>query len=83
VITNGRRIALGLAQAGAATAVLARNQEKNQRILVELKGLCHGTLTTPAGAAIDRTDAGPASILVDGVSRFWGVLEQAPTTGVR
>ena len=35
----GRSIALGLAQAGAAIAVLARNEEKNQRVLGELKTL--------------------------------------------
>jgi NAD(P)-dependent dehydrogenase (short-subunit alcohol dehydrogenase family) len=29
--------ALGLAQAGAAVAILARNEEKNQRILEELQ----------------------------------------------
>jgi 2-dehydro-3-deoxy-D-gluconate 5-dehydrogenase len=32
----GRGIALGLAQAGAAVAVLARNEEKNQRVTSEL-----------------------------------------------
>ena len=31
----GRGIALGLAQAGAAIAVLARNEEKNQRVMSE------------------------------------------------
>ena len=35
----GRSIALGLAQAGAAVAVLARNEEKNQGVLRELKAL--------------------------------------------
>jgi 2-dehydro-3-deoxy-D-gluconate 5-dehydrogenase len=35
----GRGIALGLAQAGAAIAVLARNEEKNQRVLDELQAL--------------------------------------------
>src|SRR3954453_3526968 len=35
----GRAIALGLAQAGAAVAVLARNEEKNQRVMVELQAL--------------------------------------------
>jgi NAD(P)-dependent dehydrogenase (short-subunit alcohol dehydrogenase family) len=35
----GRSIALGLAQTGAAIAVLARNEEKNQRVLGELKAL--------------------------------------------
>ena len=35
----GRSIALGLARAGAAIVVLARNEEKNQRVLGELKAL--------------------------------------------
>ena len=35
----GRGIALGLAQAGAAVAVLARNEEKNQRVTSELQAL--------------------------------------------
>jgi 2-dehydro-3-deoxy-D-gluconate 5-dehydrogenase len=35
----GRSIALGLAQAGAAIAVFARNEEKNERVLGELKAL--------------------------------------------
>ena len=35
----GRSIALGLAQAGAAVAVLARNEEKNQCVLGELHAL--------------------------------------------
>ena len=35
----GRGIALGLAEAGAAVAVLGRNDEKNQRVLSELKAL--------------------------------------------
>lgn len=33
----GRSIALSLAQAGAAVAVLARNEEKNKTVLGELK----------------------------------------------
>jgi len=35
----GRGIALGLAEAGAAVAVLGRNVEKNQRVLSELKSI--------------------------------------------
>jgi 2-deoxy-D-gluconate 3-dehydrogenase len=35
----GRGIALGLAGAGAAVAVLGRNDEKNQRVLSELKSV--------------------------------------------
>ena len=34
-----RGIALGLAQAGAAVAILARNEEKNQRVIGEIQGL--------------------------------------------
>ena len=35
----GRSIALGLAQAGAAVAVLARNEEKNQHVISEIQAL--------------------------------------------
>ena len=35
----GRGIALGLAEAGAAVAVCGRNDEKNQRVLSELKAI--------------------------------------------
>jgi 2-dehydro-3-deoxy-D-gluconate 5-dehydrogenase len=35
----GRGIAIGLAQAGAEIAVLARNEEKNQRVMSELQAL--------------------------------------------
>jgi 2-deoxy-D-gluconate 3-dehydrogenase len=35
----GRGIALGLAQAGAAVAVFGRNDEKNRRVLSELKSI--------------------------------------------
>src|SRR5262244_2703665 len=35
----GRAIALGLAEAGAVVAVWGRNDEKNQRVLSELKGI--------------------------------------------
>ena len=35
----GRGIALGLAQAGAAIAILARNEGKNQRVMSELRSL--------------------------------------------
>jgi 2-dehydro-3-deoxy-D-gluconate 5-dehydrogenase len=35
----GRSIALGMAHAGAAVAVLARNPEKNQRVLAELQAI--------------------------------------------
>jgi NAD(P)-dependent dehydrogenase (short-subunit alcohol dehydrogenase family) len=35
----GRGIALGLAGAGASVAVLGQNEEKNQRVLSELKAI--------------------------------------------
>jgi NAD(P)-dependent dehydrogenase (short-subunit alcohol dehydrogenase family) len=35
----GRGIALGLAEAGAAVAVWGRNDEKNLRVLAELKAI--------------------------------------------
>lgn len=35
----GRSIALGLAEAGAAVAVLARNEEKNRQVVSELKAM--------------------------------------------
>jgi 2-deoxy-D-gluconate 3-dehydrogenase len=35
----GRSIAIGLAEAGAAVAIAARNQEKNQQTLAELKAI--------------------------------------------
>jgi len=41
----GRGIALGLAQAGAAVAVLGRNEEKNRRVLSELKAIGVPSLT--------------------------------------
>ena len=48
----GRGIALGLAEAGAAVAVFGRNDEKNQRVLSELKAI-----GVPAMAVkVDMTD---------------------------
>ena len=35
----GRGIALGLAKAGSSVAVLARNEEKNERVMDELHAL--------------------------------------------
>jgi 2-dehydro-3-deoxy-D-gluconate 5-dehydrogenase len=35
----GRSIAMGLAQAGAAVAVFARNEEKNERVMGELQAM--------------------------------------------
>ena len=86
----GRSIALGLAQAGAAIAVLARNEEKNQRVVGELEALGGPTLAVrvdvsvreqlqPALEQVEQT-LGPVSILVNnaGIAVVGGVLEQAP-----
>jgi 2-dehydro-3-deoxy-D-gluconate 5-dehydrogenase len=86
----GRGIALGLAQAGSAVAVLARDEEKNQRVIEEL-----ATLGVPAFAVktdlVDRSQLpsalekvekklGPVNILVNnaGIAVLGGVLELDP-----
>ena len=71
----GRSIAMGLAQAGAAVAVVARNEEKNQRVLGELQALGVRALAVrvdltergqlqPALEKVEET-LGPVSILVN------------------
>jgi 2-deoxy-D-gluconate 3-dehydrogenase len=87
----GRGIALGLAEAGAAVAILGRNDEKNQRVLSELKAI-----GVPAMAVqIDLTDRpalepafkcveselGPVGILVNNAGNVvlsGGVLHEQP-----
>jgi 2-deoxy-D-gluconate 3-dehydrogenase len=87
----GRGIALGLAEAGAAVAVFGRNDEKNQRVLSELRAI-----GVPAIAAkVDVTDRaglepalnkvqselGGIGILVNNagnVSLSGGVLQEKP-----
>ena len=70
----GRGIALGLAEAGASVAILARNEEKNRAVLEELgRSACpHGDQLdvtrrddlAPAMAEVER-ELGPVSILVN------------------
>jgi NAD(P)-dependent dehydrogenase (short-subunit alcohol dehydrogenase family) len=55
----GRSIALGLAEAGAAVAVFARNEEKNQQMLSELKALASRASDFVTGSTI-RVDGGYA-----------------------
>ena len=87
----GRGIALGLAQAGAAVAVLARNEEKNQRVMSELQALGVAALAVrvdvaargelqPAMEKVEET-LGRVSILVNnaGITVLGGVLDQAPS----
>ena len=86
----GRAIAMGLARAGAAIAVLARNEEKNQRVVGELQGLGVAALPVkvdvtsrgelqPALEKVEET-LGPVSILVNnaGITVLAGVLDQTP-----
>jgi 2-dehydro-3-deoxy-D-gluconate 5-dehydrogenase len=85
----GRGIALGLAEAGASVAVFGRNQEKNRRVLAELKAIGPPSLALkvdltqrdalePALNQVERT-LGPIGILVNNagnVSVSGGVLNE-------
>ncbi len=86
----GRGIALGLAQAGSAVAVLARNEEKNQRVMDELNALGVPALAVridviergqlqPALQKVEET-LGPVNILVNnaGTVALGGILDQDP-----
>jgi 2-deoxy-D-gluconate 3-dehydrogenase len=83
----GRSIAMGLAQAGAAVAFLARNEEKNQRVMGELQAMGVRALAVrvdvtergqlqPALEKVEET-LGPVSILVNnaGITAVAGVLD--------
>lgn len=85
----GRGIALGLAEAGAAVAVLGRNDEKNQRVLSELQAIgvpsvaVKVDVTNRAGLApaLNKVESelGPIGILVNNagnVSLSGGVLNE-------
>jgi 2-dehydro-3-deoxy-D-gluconate 5-dehydrogenase len=87
----GRSIALGLAEAGAAIAVWGRNEQKNQRVLSELKAIGVPAIAmrvdlTNRGElepALNRAESelGGISILVNNagnVSLSGGVLHETP-----
>ena len=86
----GRSIALGLAQAGAAVAVLARNEEKNQRVISEIQELGVAALAVKVDvsvrgelqAALAKVEEAlaPVSVLVNnaGIAVIAGVLDQTP-----
>ena len=86
----GRSIALGLAQAGAAVAVLARNEEKNQHVISEIQALGVAALAVKVDvsvrgelqAALAKVEEAlaPVSILVNnaGIAVIAGVLDQTP-----
>jgi 2-dehydro-3-deoxy-D-gluconate 5-dehydrogenase len=72
VVTGGigRGIALGLAQAGSAVAVLARNEEKNQRVMDEIHAL-----GVPALAVkIDLAERGQLQPALDKVEKKLGPI---------
>jgi 2-dehydro-3-deoxy-D-gluconate 5-dehydrogenase len=86
----GRGIALGLAQAGAAVAIVARNQDKNERVVGELQAMGVPALAVKTDLA-DRSQLpsvvqevekklGPINILVNnaGIAVLGGVLELSP-----
>jgi 2-deoxy-D-gluconate 3-dehydrogenase len=86
----GRALALGFAGAGASVAIIGRNEEKNQRVLGELKGIgqpalalrvdvSHRDELQPAMERIER-ELGPVDILVNNagiVSISGGVLQKS------
>ena len=67
----GRAIALGLARAGAAVAVLARDVEKNQQVLAELKSIGVPALVSQ----LDVTDRAALAPAIDLVTRKLGAIE--------
>ena len=87
----GRGIALGLAEAGAAVAIFGRNDEKNQRVLSELKAIGAPSMAVkvdvtnraglePALGKVER-ELGGVSILVNNAgnaSLSGGVLQEKP-----
>lgn len=87
----GRSIALGFAEAGAAVAILGRNDEKNQRVLSELKAIGVHSMAVkvdvtnraslePALNKVER-ELGSLDILVNNagnVSLSGGVLHEKP-----
>ena len=86
----GRGIALGLAKAGSSVAVLARNEEKNERVMDELHALRVPALAVKIDLAergqlqpaLDKVEKelGPINILVNnaGIAVLGGVLDLAP-----
>ncbi len=60
----GRAIAIGLARAGASVAVLARNEEKNHRVLAELQSVGRPALALRLDVT-DRATLAPAIARVE------------------
>lgn len=66
----GRSIAIGLAEAGASIAILGRNDEKNQRVLSELKAIGVPSIAVKIDLK-DRAAAAPAFEAV--ISKLGGI----------
>jgi 2-deoxy-D-gluconate 3-dehydrogenase len=69
----GRGIALGLAEAGAAVAVFGRNDEKNQRVLSELKAIGVSSMAVRVDVT-DRAGLEPALNRVESELGNVGIL---------
>lgn len=67
----GRAMALGLARAGASVAVLARNEEKNQLVLAELKDIGRPAMVS----RLDVTDRVALAPTVAEVERALGGID--------
>lgn len=87
----GRSLALGLAGAGASVAIVGRNEDKNARVLDELKAIGNAAMAIPLdltrrdelGPVLTHIESelGDVDILVNNagiVSISGGVLEEAP-----
>jgi 2-deoxy-D-gluconate 3-dehydrogenase len=87
----GRSLALGFARAGAAVAIVGRDEDKNQRVLGELQEIGHPAMALcidlthrdrlePAMQQIEST-LGPVNTLVNNagiVSLSGGILQESP-----
>jgi 2-deoxy-D-gluconate 3-dehydrogenase len=67
----GRGIAMGLAEAGASVAILARNDEKNRATLTELQALG----VRACARVLDITDRGALKPTIDEVERTLGPID--------
>src|SRR5450631_2571699 len=67
----GRGIALGLAEAGSAVAVFGRNEEKNHRVLSELKALGMPSMAL----AVDLTNRAALEPAIERVERELGGID--------
>ena len=67
----GRGIALGVAAAGAAVAVLARNEDRNEAVLAELIAICRNAIAL----RLDVTDRATLARAMEQVERELGPVD--------